>query len=190
MRRTALIVTLAADLAVGLAGCSSEMPGSASPTEDDGGGNAPSFPEGTSTGEETTEPSGAKSDSVDLDPCELLSSADLTALGLPTEPFGSGEVGPGRSCGGRLRVSPSPGSDHAVKVSGARGACVTAIAVTDSSRVDVNGLTGGDMTKVCEYAQRAAEPIEPRLPVIAGTRQVRISSEPGLPNTPLGTVRG
>ena len=46
----------------------------------------------------------------------------------------------------------------------ATGAAVPAIAVTDTSRVDVSGVAGGDMTKACAVAKQAAQVVEPKLP--------------------------
>jgi hypothetical protein len=188
VRRTALIVTFAAALAVGLAGCSSETPGNATPTETADGGSTPSFPDGTPTGEETTAPSDGDSGTADLEPCDLLTAEELTALGLPSEPFEEGELGPARRCqwqasgGNGLDVAvmddlgidevqsentPRPltiGSHDAAEYDGVLGTCVVAMAVTDSSRVDVLGTAGGDMNKACDVANQAAKLVEPKLP--------------------------
>ena len=188
MRRTALIVTFAAALAVGLAGCSSETPGDASPTENTGGENVPSFPEDTPTDEETTEPSEGDSGTADLQPCELLTAEDLAALGLPAEPLEEGELGPARTCQWQTSGShtvtvgvidefgidevqsenpPEPttvGSHDAVRYEGLGGTCGVAIAVTESSRVDVLGIAGGDLAKGCDHASQAAALVEPKLP--------------------------
>ena len=184
MRRTALIVTLAACLA----GCSSELPGEASPMEPAGGGNVPSITDGTCSGEESAEPSEAESGTAELEPCELLTVEELTELGLPSVPVDEGELGPARRCqwqaSGSHTVSvgimdelsidqvqsenpPRPltvGSHDAVEYEGVLGTCGVAIAVTDSSRVDVLGTAGGDLAKGCDHANQTAKLVEPKLP--------------------------
>ncbi|MCT2585923.1 DUF3558 domain-containing protein [Actinophytocola gossypii] len=180
-------MTFAAALAVGLSGCSSETPGNASPTENSGG-NTPSFPEDSPTDEETTSPSESESGTTGLEPCELFTEQDLAALGLPSEPKEEEELGPARSCywqtsGSHLvgvgiidelgidqvqsETPPEPltvGSHDAVQYTGALDVCAVSIAVTDSSRVDVSSVAGGDMAKACDHAKQAAELVEPKLP--------------------------
>lgn len=188
MRRAALVVTFAAALAVGLSGCSSETPGNASLTEATDGGGVQSFPMGTPADDGTAEPSETGSGTASLKPCELLTTADLTTLGLPGEPVAEGRLGPARRCQWQASGShgldiavmdylgidqvqsetpPEPltvGSHDAVKVTGALEVCAVAIAVTDSSRVDMVGSANGDLNMACDLANQAAERVEPRLP--------------------------
>ncbi|OLF07920.1 DUF3558 domain-containing protein [Actinophytocola xanthii] len=187
MRRTALLVTAAAMLVFGLVGCSEETAGDPGASGDNGGlTDVPSFPEDTATSEAPTQPSEAESGTTDLQPCELLTDAEMAQLSL-----GAGneaEIGPARRCqwqaSGQHTVTvgvidelgidevvsttePEPttvGGHDAVRYSTAGGVCALAIAVTESSRVDVSGVAGGDMTKACTVATRAAELVEPKLP--------------------------
>lgn len=186
MKRSALLVAVTA-LAIGLAGCSSETPGNATPGDDANGGSVPSFPEGSTTTDTPPETSTGGSGTADLQPCDLLSAEDLSALDLPASGE-ENELGPARTCqwqtSGSHTVSvgvidelgiddvqsdspPEPvtvGSHDAVQYVGVVGTCGVAIAVTESSRVDVLGTAGGDMTKACEVANQAAELVEPKLP--------------------------
>ena len=187
MRRTALLVTTVATLVIGLASCSSETPGEATPGDDSTGLQVPT--EGGDGG--TTEPPETSESETDspadsLEPCELLSSDDQSALSL-----GSGEeesLGGARTClwqaSGSHTVSvdiwnnlgidevqsktkPQPknvGSHQAVQYTGDLGVCVVAIELTESSRVDVGGVAGGDIAKACDVANQAAELVEPKLP--------------------------
>jgi hypothetical protein len=186
LRRSALLVAVIAS-ALCLAGCASETPGDATPGDTGNGGSLPSFPEGTET-ETTTEPSEEPgSGTEDLEPCELLSAQDLAALGLPDEPDEQ-DIGPARSCQWQASGShtvtigvmdalsigdvvsattPQPkdvGSHQAVQYTDGAGLCAIAMPVTDSSRVDVSGVAGGDDAKACDVANQAAELIEPKLP--------------------------
>jgi Protein of unknown function (DUF3558) len=186
VRHTAPLIAVVAACAIALVGCSSETPGEANPGDSTDGGSVPSFEETGST-ETPTEPSeDPGSGTGDLEPCELLSAQDASALGLP----GQGEesdVVSSRGCQWQTSgshtvtiglfedagigdvvsdTSPKPltvGSHDAVEYTGG-GTCGVAIAVTDSSRVDVLGTAGGDLTRACQVANQAAELVEPKLP--------------------------
>lgn len=181
-----LLVPVVALLALGLVGCSEETPGDATADEST---NRPTIPtEGGDTG--TDEPTGTSeaggSGTADLQPCDLLSSSDQKTFDL-----GAGvedEIGPARACqwqaSGQHTITigviddlglddvqssgatqpMKVGSHDAVQYAGALGTCAIAIAVTDTSRVDVSGVAGGDMTKACAVAKQAAQVVEPKLP--------------------------
>jgi hypothetical protein len=177
---------MVAVLALGLVGCSEETPGDA--TADDAT-NRPTIPtEGGDTGtDEPTETSDAGgSGTADLKPCDLLTPDEQATFHL-----GAGaedEIGPARACqwqaSGEHTITigviddlglddvqssgatqpMKVGSHDAVQYAGALGTCAIAIAVTGTSRVDVSGVAGGDMTKACAVAKQAAQVVEPKLP--------------------------
>jgi hypothetical protein len=182
-----LVVTAIATLAIGLSGCSSETPGSAVPGATDGGGGAPPSTDDTATPPSTEPSEDEDGGTAALEPCELLTAEDLTALGLPTDENQERDVGPARGCQWQASGSHTVtvgvidelgldnvvsdtdveqltvGSHDAVRYSSG-GTCGVAIAVTDSSRVDVLGTANGDMTRGCQVANQAAELVEPHLP--------------------------
>lgn len=186
VRRSALLVTAIA-FAFALVGCSSETPGDARAGDDGGDASVPAFPEDPSTGETTSEPDEEEAGTADLEPCDLLEAQDLTALGLPSE-NDQQDIGPARGCQWQAsgshtvtigvidelgigevqsQTTPEPktvGGHDAVQYTGGAGVCAVAIAVSDSSRVDVSGVAGGDMTRACQVANQAAELVEPKLP--------------------------
>jgi hypothetical protein len=177
---------MVAVLALGLVGCSEETPGDATASEST---NRPTIPtEGGDTGtDEPTETSeSGGSGTVDLQPCDLLTSDEQATFNL-----GAGvedEVGPARACQwqasgehtitigviddlGLDQVQSSGstqsmkiGSHDAVQYTGGVSACAFAIGVTDSSRVDVTGAANGDTTEACAVAKQAAQLVEPKLP--------------------------
>jgi hypothetical protein len=187
VRRISLLVTTIATLAVGLVGCSSESLGDAR-AQDDGtdiqipaedGGGATTAP---------TEAAEAETDARagSLDPCELLSADDQSALSLG--PGQEEALGGARTCLWQAPGSHTVGtqiwdnlsidevqsntepqtktvaSRRAMQYTGNLGVCAIALELTDSSRVDVTGVAGGDMDKACEVANRAAELVAPKLP--------------------------
>jgi len=186
VRRKALLAMLAAVL-LGIVGCSSETPGAATPGEDgetgvqiptNGGGGSTESPETSET--ETGSPAD------DLEPCDLLSSGEQSSLSL-----GPGEektLAGARSCTWQASGShtvgtdiwdnlgiedvesttePEPktiGSHNAMQYVGELGVCAVALELTDTSRVDVISVAGGDVAKACTIANQAAELVEPKLP--------------------------
>ncbi len=179
-----LLVPVIALLAVGLVGCSEETPGDATVGEST---DRPTIPGGDTGVEEPTETSsGGDSGTADLQPCDLLTSAEQAQLHLDAGV--EDEVGPARTCQWRSSdeftitvgvidalgidavQSKTPtkpvkvGSHDAVQATGGASTCAVAIGVTDSSRVDVAGVAGGDMTKGCAVANQAAQLVEPKLP--------------------------
>jgi hypothetical protein len=180
-----LLVPVLAVLALGLVGCSEETPGDATAGD---GTNRPTIPGGdtpTDVPTESSEPGGG-SGTADLVPCDLLSASELATFDV-----GAGveeEIGPARTClwqaSGQQTISvgvidelgvadvqssgakepTTVGAHDAVQYAGPLGACAIAIGVTETSRVDVTGSAGGDMTKACGVAKQAAELVEAKLP--------------------------
>jgi hypothetical protein len=181
-----LLVPVIALFALGLVGCAEETPGDAI-GDDTGQSTRPTLPTGdpgTSEPPETSASGG--SGTADLEPCDLLTSAEQAQFNL-----GAGvedELGPARAClwqaSGQHSISvgvidelgledvqstgakepAKVGGHDAVKYGGPLGACSFAIGVTDTSRVDVSGIAGGDEAKACDIAKQAAELVEPKLP--------------------------
>lgn len=144
---------------------------------------AAAAPTETPTPEPTATP---ESGTTDLQPCELLTPEDLETLGVPAGV--EDEVGLARMCqwqaSGKHTVSAgifddlglgdvvsrasktrtSVGSHDAVRYWGPLGVCAIAIGVTESSRVDVSGVAGGDRGVACRVAKQAAALVEAKLP--------------------------
>jgi Protein of unknown function (DUF3558) len=181
-----LLVPVVAALALALAGCSQETPGDATAGGSTGKLTLPGgTEEPTETPTETSTSEGGGSGTAGLEPCDLLSSAEQAQFQLG--PGAEDEVGPARTCqwqssGQTVTIgvidtlgldqvqSSGPktpmkvGSHDAVQYTGGVASCAVAIAVTDTSRVDVAGAAGGDETKACSVAKQAAALVEPKLP--------------------------
>lgn len=182
-----LLVPMVALVALGLAGCAEQTPGDAT-AGDTAGDTRPTIPGGADTSEPTEpgETGGEHSGTADLQPCELLTPSEQATFDL-----GAGaedEIGPARAClwqaSGQHTITvgvidelglgdvqstgakqpTKVGSHDAVRYAGALGTCAIAIGVTDTSRVDVSGVAGGDMAKACGVAKQAAALVEPKLP--------------------------
>lgn len=192
MKRTAPPMLVLVTCFLGIVGCAAESSGNASADDpkdwwSSDGSDVTQFPETSSAAPTASSPQ-VESGTAALQPCELLTAEDLAALGLPSLPRDKGPMGPARHCqwqtSGSHTVSvgvtddldidqvqsekpPAPlavGSHDAVQYVGLAGTCGVAIAVTDSSRVDVLRVAGGDMTKACNHANQAAELVETKLP--------------------------
>ncbi len=186
-RMRALARLLVPMIALVLGGCAEERSGDATA----GDGPDQQMPPTLSTPDvpETSEPtrrgeSGGPS-TAELQPCHLLTADEQAQFDL-----GAGiedEVGPARVClwqatgqhslsvgvidelgldevqsTGALEPT-TVGSHDAVRYDGPLGTCTFAIAVTDTSRVDVSGVAGGDMTTACAVAKQAADLVETKL---------------------------
>lgn len=191
MRRTAQLVAVLTTFVIGLAGCASGFPDDVAGGEatDDGGGAL--VPEDTPTGQARTETEQAESGTAALQPCELLTAEDLTALDLPTTEKEARNLGPARGCQWQKPHSDEPGhtvtlgimdelsidevvsdtdpkpltvGSHEAMRYTAGGSCGIAMAVTESSRVDVLGTSDGDLKRGCKVAKRAAKLVEQHLP--------------------------
>ena len=135
----------------------------------------------------TTSPSERGDTLADVNPCDLLGSADVAALGITksgkTEKVGTervcryetadGAVSPGiRTNVGLAGVvvdgpisDLSIGSHQARQMRSSTGGCFVFLGVSASSRVDVLGSElRGDQDAACDLALRAAKLIEPNLP--------------------------
>lgn len=174
---TCLVVTL-----VGVAACNSTttgQPGAASTTQSGGPTSATSSPD--------TPTSAGGSGGLPVDhPCSLLSSSDLTTLGVSAQPT-EGTTGSAHTCdfdssdfsmGIAIRTNVglsgfnNPGGTpqniqvgrHQAKQEvDNTGSCTVAIGITDSSRVDVlaTPVLNGDP---CPAALKIANIVEPKLP--------------------------
>lgn len=170
-----------------LAGCSQETPGDATAGDSTDRPTIPTGGVGTNDPAEPTETSeGGDSSTADLQPCELLTSSDQATFNLG--PGSEEELGPARAClwqaSGEHAISvgviddlglddvqssgtkqpTKVGSHDAVKYGGPADTCSFAIGVSETSRVDVSGVAGGDAAKACSVAKQAAELVEPKLP--------------------------
>jgi hypothetical protein len=124
----------------------------------------------------------------------VLTPQDLAALDVPAEPNDDGRLGGARYCRWQKPHSDTPGhtvgvgifdelgigedeitsntepqprtvgAHQAMQYTGGAGVCVVAIGVTESSRVDVSGVSDGDMKRACKVAKKAAKLVEPHLP--------------------------
>ncbi|MGH3759771.1 MAG: DUF3558 family protein [Actinophytocola sp.] len=176
-----------AAVALVLAGCSQETPGNASPGGNGDGTGLPTIPtEDTSEPAEPTETGGGDSGTGDLQPCELLTSAEQSQLQLAAGT--EDDIGGQRTClftaSGSHTVSigvadelgladvqssgpatpTTIGSHDAVQFTGGVSSCAFALGVTDTSRVDVISAANGDEARACGIAKQAAELVEPKLP--------------------------
>ncbi|MFC3449471.1 DUF3558 family protein [Amycolatopsis speibonae] len=175
------VVPLAAAALV-LAACSSEKPGSASP--------APSAPPAQSSASSAPATSGG--DTASIDPCSLVSAADLASYGTfkpPTSENAGGarlctlskeaataaeglSIGVGvRDTQGLDTVSDAGNGKTSGNVNGRKavlaprppGGCLMALELTASARVDVL-IAGEDTEKACGIAEKVADLVEPKLP--------------------------
>jgi hypothetical protein len=175
------VVPLAA-AALALAACSSEKPGSASP--------APSAPPAQSSTSGSAPTSGG--DTASIDPCSLVSAADLASYGT-FKPPKSEEAGGARLCTltkeaesssdalsigvgvrdtqGLDSVSDSGNGKTTGNVNGRKavlaprppGGCLMALELAASARVDVL-IAADDTEKACGTAEKIADIAEPKLP--------------------------
>lgn len=184
MKRLVVLAGLAAML-VGTAACSGPTKGqpTAAPTVDSTGQTTSDGGPG-----DTSTSAGGGTSGLPVDqPCSLLSSSDLTQLGVSTPPT-SDKVGTAPDCsldtsgnftvGIALRTTSglsdftlTGGSAHTITVGSHSakqgvdntGSCNVAIGVSSSSRVDVTALGDGNADP-CPTALAVARLIEPKLP--------------------------
>jgi hypothetical protein len=125
--------------------------------------------------------------SMSIDPCTLLTTADVQQFGLLSN--GRDTLGGGRACSwyrtGEYTVgvevfdnagldqlnklghtiSDHPmGSHNARQVVNSNGGCGVVLEITKTSTVDVDAVVGQDETRSCPLADQYAKLIEPRLP--------------------------
>ena len=190
MRRP--LLAAAAALVVLLSGCSEQTQGN--PTAGDN-----TTPDRTITTEPDA-PTGSSEPSTggdepsalaDLQPCDLVDQAGLSALGLTGGEEDS--VGSARSCRWRhegatlddsftvsvelfddegftdlaentqVEELPKVGAHDAVSFVDAAGVCGVSLAVGDTARID-NTAVGGDQQQGCQLAAQLAAHVEPKLP--------------------------
>lgn len=174
---------LAAAAALVLTACSSEEPGSASP--------APSVPP-VQTGGSSSAPATGGGDTTSIDPCSLISAADLSSYGTFKPPVTT-NVGGARLCqfdreaaaasdslsvgvgirdtqsvdsvndGGNGKTTGTVNGRKAVLAPKPATACLMALEVGATSRVDVITVST-DSEKACGIAEKVADIVEPKLP--------------------------
>ncbi|WP_340685875.1 DUF3558 family protein [Amycolatopsis coloradensis] len=178
-----LCVLPLAAAALVLAACSSEKPGSASP--------APSAPP-AQTGGSSSAPATGGGDTKSIDPCSLLSAADLSSYGTFKDPVTLNEGG-ARACqfskeaasasdsltvsvdlrdtqnidsvndGGNGKTTGNVNGRKAVLVPKPPSGCLMALELTASARADVL-VDATDPKQACEVAEKVADTVEPKLP--------------------------
>ncbi|RSN58653.1 DUF3558 domain-containing protein [Amycolatopsis sp. WAC 04182] len=177
-----LCVLPLAAAALVLAACSSEKPGSASP--------APSAPPAQSSASSAAPTSGG--DTASIDPCSLVSAADLASYGTfkpPTNENAGGarlctlnkeaatasetlSIGVGvRDTQGLDTVSDSGNGKTTGNVNGRKavlaprppGGCLMALELGPAARVDLL-VAADDAEKACGIAEKVADIVEPKLP--------------------------
>lgn len=181
-----LVATVVAFAAL-LAGCSESTGGSPTPGDEPPNQSVTTEP---STEETTTSEPGTEGGIAELQPCEVLDAADLSALQLTGGEelkLGGARVCEYRREGATINESftvglgilddqglddlnaptieplPKIGSHEAVSFVDEIGNCGVAIGVGDSSRVETSA-TGGDQQQACQLASQLATLVEPRLP--------------------------
>ncbi|MPZ80546.1 MAG: DUF3558 domain-containing protein [Actinophytocola sp.] len=191
-RSVLLLPAMAAALVLGLAGCSEETPGDATPGEETST-SRPTLPgEGTEPSEDTTstEPDSGESPLAELKPCDIVSADGADQLGLTEEEVA--DFGDGRVCvwryeganvsdsynvqlelfdekaigdvvGTNVKPVPAVGSHEAVTYVDPAGGCAVAIEAGPTSRVDTR-VVGGEERKACQLAMQLATLVEPELP--------------------------
>lgn len=171
-----------------LAGCSEQTPGNAT-----AGDEIPPSSEAqvtTESSEETTTTTEAGTPLADVDPCDLVSDAAATQLGLTggtAETLGEARVCRWRLDGPTLNESfsvqveifekrgladivgtniqqlPPIGTHQAASFIGTAGGCGVSVGVGESARVD-NTAVGGNQQQGCQLVTQLATLVEPELP--------------------------
>jgi hypothetical protein len=174
-RGKGLIMSSCAALAL-LAGCASQEPGTPTASGDPTSATKTSTGSSTSTRSSTSQPS-------DVDPCDLLSSSDVTSLGLAAgKPQ---NVGGEKTCSwlasGKFSIrigfskngldgingqSVPVGKHQAIQfVESQFGGCVVAMGISaNSSALVVAVPNSGDPAATCPQAVSTAKIIDPKLP--------------------------
>jgi hypothetical protein len=189
VRRSFLLVPAVIVLVGGLVGCSDKATGQPVPqatpgTSSGSGGPFSTVPGGTTSSGSTVAPGPLK----DVSPCSLLSAAEVANLhaGASKETNVNGsrgcdfEKGTGfalsvsiwddlglddvLATGGKKSIA-DVGGHKAVQAKGGIDACVIAVELTKTSRVDsIVTTTDGNDQKSCDLALQVAKLVEPRLP--------------------------
>jgi ABC-type phosphate transport system substrate-binding protein len=184
-RRTAVLPVIVAAL-LGLAACTNSTTGNGTPA-----------PPANTTQPGNSSPTSGGSGLTSIQPCDLLSSADVSQnqLGTPApENLGGARTcswqnttannGDGYNISVGIRdtqgineissgvdtITPDNIGSHPGRQlqSTQSGTCVIAIGVTNSSRVDVTVNAGTDPVQGCQLANQFAKLVEPNLPATSG----------------------
>lgn len=191
VRRSALVLAVAATALVSLTGCTSSTPGTATPSGEPTAGSSPSMStQPSKPTKSTSQP--ADSPLADRSPCDLLTASAASALKVKDS--GSEEkIGRGRAClwtipaessrdrasltisifdtlgvkdivaKGEIKTIANVGKHEARQYVGTAGNCVFSIAVSATTRVDVLS-SSLNFEKSCVIAEEAAKLVEPELP--------------------------
>jgi hypothetical protein len=192
VRRSVLLIPVAAVLVSVLASCSNKDPGQAVPAGTPSGpaGSGGPFPTGSgSTSASGSQPSAPAGPLKDTKPCSLLSASDIAELqaGQGTEETLNNvrtcrfvhAAGFAVSVGilddlglddvttyGSVKPVPTVGQHKAVQSMRGVDTCAISIEVTKTSRVDTQGTSDdGNVQKACDLALHVARLVEPKLPV-------------------------
>lgn len=194
MKRVMRCVPVLVALGVGSVACSGGTAGIPTASEistassgSSGGGPFPTG--GSSRPPSTTSDDRAPGPLAGTSPCSLLSAAELAQLGV-VGPGTEKKVGEARSCTyyghldgrqflvgvaiydelglddlvGREKRPVSLGKHQAIQSIGGIDTCAVSIGVTETSRVDTAGGSGGNEERACGLANRAAQLVDPKLP--------------------------
>lgn len=188
LKRSFFASTMLAVLATSAIACTTEQPGLPTPGDTPPATNKPTIPGGGSTSKSTprtTKPGSGNSPVSNLDPCTLLSSAEVATLAVKP---GTSEGTQGcrwravsqgdytiqvdvyddlgikdAQATGEIKPIANVGKHKAIQFPYG-GTCTIALEITNTSRVDVAASAGSTVEKGCELAARVAPMVEPKLP--------------------------
>lgn len=173
MIRSSLILSASAVVVLTLAGCSD-------------GGSGATTPTSTTSGNTGSSSASSSDPLATLDPCSLLSTDDVSQLGLT--PQGPKEIASSRGCTwskgatyvigvhfvegqGLDKLNDGTGQNTAFSLpshdavrSDKGSGCTIEIAITSNSTVDIQASEGAQAANECPLAQQYATLIEPKLP--------------------------
>jgi hypothetical protein len=190
VRRLVLVASVLVALTGSLVACKSETPGlpsasSSAATTSKGGGGP--FSETNTASESTPNSSAAPGPLANMAACSLLTSADVSALGVTSAGTEFDASKTSRSCqylkSGSFTISAAIFDDHGIQDVTGRGTltsltigsheavqgmsgglCAIAIKTSENSRVDATGQTNADQKASCDLAHQVAEILEKKLP--------------------------
>ncbi|MCE7001329.1 DUF3558 domain-containing protein [Kibdelosporangium philippinense] len=191
MKSSIMAVTILAALTSSLIACATQTDGSPTPASTPAPTGRPTIPGQGGTPGSTSKapvPGHDNSPTSNIDPCTLLTSADISTFGAAAGTRRDGLDADTRGCRwvasgqytiqvdvfdklgvkdiqatGEVKSIPAIGSHQAVQFMYGPS-CTVTMAISDTSRVDAAVAAGNDATKACQVAAQVAPLIEPRLP--------------------------